>query len=144
MARSSPLNQAVSDYIAKFPPNVRRALSQVRKTIRSNAPEAEEVISYQMPAYRLHGMLIYFAGWKEHVGLYPPVTGDMELERAVSRYANEKGNLQLPLSEPMPLDLIERIVKQKVAQNIARAEAKKKVKKAKREPSKNKTSSRRA
>lgn len=116
----------VDGYIARFPADVQAVLREVRETIRNAAPEAEEVISYQMPAFRQHGILVYFAAWKEHVGLYPPIAGDAALEKAVARYAGPKGNLQFPLAEPMPLDLIARIVKLRVTQNMAKAAAKRK------------------
>src|SRR5262245_617233 len=111
----------IDEYIAASAPDVRAILKKVRQTIRRAAPDAEEVISYQMPAFRLHGMLVYFAAWQNHVGLYPPISGDAKLVKAVARYAGPKGNLQFPLDEPMPLDLIERIVKHRVKQNLAKA-----------------------
>lgn len=116
----------IDEYIAQFPAEVQRKLKQVRQAIRRAAPEAEEVISYRMPAFRQQGIVVYFAGWKEHVGLYPPVQGDAELEAAVAEYAGPKGNLQFPLAAPMPLDLIERIVRHRVQQNLDRAQSKKK------------------
>lgn len=116
----------IDGYIAQFPDDVQAVLEQVRETIRSAAPDAEEVISYQMPAFRQHGILVYFAAWKQHVGLYPPISGDPALEKAVARYAGPKGNLQFPLDEPMPLALIERIVKLRVRQDTERAEVKRK------------------
>jgi uncharacterized protein YdhG (YjbR/CyaY superfamily) len=114
----------IDDYIQQFPTEVQAILQKVRETIRRVAPNAKEVISYQMPAFRQHGILVYFAAWKKHLGLYPPITGDMALVKASARYAGPKGNLQFPLDEPMPLDLIERIVKLRVKQDIARAAAK--------------------
>ena len=79
-----------------------------------------------MPAFKQHGILVYFAAWKQHIGLYPPISGDKALEKAVARYAGPKGNLQFPLDEPMPYDLIERIVKLRVKQDSAKAAAKRK------------------
>ena len=114
----------VDGYLSKFPADVRRVLEKVRRTIRRAAPDADEVISYQMPAFKQHGILVFFAAWKEHIGLYPPISGDPALEKAVAKYAGPKGNLQFPLSEPIPYDLIERIVKLRVRQNNAKAAAK--------------------
>jgi len=111
-------------YISRFPADVQAILEQVRQTISQAAPEAKETISYQMPAFRQHGILIYFAAWKQHIGLYPPVSGDKALEKAASRYAGPKGNLQFPLDEPIPYDLIARIVKLRVKQDTAKAAAK--------------------
>lgn len=113
----------IDDYISRFAPEVQAILQQVRETIRRAAPDAEEVISYQMPAFRQHGMLVYFAAWKEHIGLYPPISGDTALEQAAARYAGPKGNLQFPLHKPIPYKLIQRIVQLRVRQNVAKAEA---------------------
>lgn len=105
---------------------MRAILKAIRRTIRDAAPKADEVISYQMPAFRQNGILVYFAAWKKHIGLYPPVSGDEELEKALAPFAGQKGNLQLPLNEPIPYDLIERIVKLRVSQNEAKAKARRK------------------
>jgi uncharacterized protein YdhG (YjbR/CyaY superfamily) len=125
----------IDGYIAKFPTDLRAVLRDVRAAIRRAAPDAEETISYRMHAFRQHGILVYFAAWKEHIGLYPPITGDTAIEQAVARYAGPKGNLQFPLDEPMPLALIERIVKLRVKQDAEKAEAKRNKKsRAAREP----------
>ncbi len=116
----------IDGYISKLPADVQAVLQQVRATIRRAAPDAKEVISYQMPAFRLHGILVYFAAWKNHIGLYPPISGNKAIEKAIARYAGPKGNLQFPLEEPMPLDLIERIVKLRVKQDTEKAAAKRK------------------
>jgi uncharacterized protein YdhG (YjbR/CyaY superfamily) len=115
----------IDEYIAAAAPEAQAILSRIRKTISAAAPEATETISYRMPAFLLGGVLVYFAAFKRHIGLYPPVKGDAELMKAVSKYAGEKGNLQFPLDEPIPYDLIERIVKLRVEQNLAKATAKK-------------------
>jgi len=93
--------------------------------IKKAAPDAEERISYRMPSFTLHGALVYFAAFKNHIGLYPPVTGDAGLQKAVSGYAGEKGNLRFPLDQPIPYGLIERVIKLRVKQNLAKAEARK-------------------
>jgi uncharacterized protein YdhG (YjbR/CyaY superfamily) len=97
----------IDQYIATFPTEVQMVLEKVRQTIRDAAPDAKETISYQMPAFKQHGILVYFAAWTKHIGLYPPISGVKTLERAVARYAGPKGNLQFPLNEPIPYDLIE-------------------------------------
>ena len=107
----------VDSYIASFPKDVQALLKKVRRTIRAAAPKADEVISYNIPAYRQSGMLVYFAGFKNHIGLYPPVRGNAALEKAVAKYAGPKGNLKFPYDEPLPLALITRIVRYKVKQN---------------------------
>jgi uncharacterized protein YdhG (YjbR/CyaY superfamily) len=116
----------IDDYISKFPDDVQAILQKVRETIRQAAPEAKETISYMMPAFRQHGILVYFAAWEKHIGMYPPISGNKTLEKAIARYAGPKGNLQFPLDAPMPFDLIERIVKLRVKQNAAKAAAKRK------------------
>lgn len=123
-----PPSKDIDEYIARFPADVRAILEKVRTTIRKAAPEAKEVISYQMPAFKQHGILVYFAAWKEHIGLYPPISGDKALEKAVARYAGPKGNLQFPLDRPIPYDLIERIVKLRVKQDSEKAAARRKKK----------------
>lgn len=119
MDRVAP--QSIDEYIAAFPPEVRDILERIRSTIRKAAPDAQETISYRMPAFVQNGILVYFAAFKKHIGLYPPVKGDAALERAISPYAGEKGNLRFPLDQPVPYDLIERIVKLRVKQNLAKA-----------------------
>ena len=118
----------IDGYISQFPPGVQAVLQQVRQTIRQAAPDAEETISYQMPAFKQHGILVYFAAWEKHIGMYPPISGNKTLEKAIARYAGPKGNLQFPLDEPIPYDLIERIVKLRVKQDSAKAAAKRKMK----------------
>lgn len=114
----------IDSYISQFPADVQKILERVRTTISQAAPEAKEIISYQMPAFKLHGILVYFAAWKNHIGLYPPLSGDPVLAKAVARYAGPKGNLQFPLDQPIPCDLIKRIVKLRVKQDSAKAAAK--------------------
>ena len=125
MAKASKATD-IDDYISMFPDGVQAVLEKVRATIRRAAPEAQETISYMMPAFKQHGILVYFAAWEKHVGMYPPISGNKTLEKAISRYAGPKGNLQFPLDEPMPYDLIERIVKLRVKQDAAKAAAKRK------------------
>jgi uncharacterized protein YdhG (YjbR/CyaY superfamily) len=110
----------VDAYIAAFPAKVQKLLGQVRRTICMAAPQAVECISYRIPAYRQNGVLVYFAGFKSHIGLYPPVRGDAALAKSVKQYAGPKGNLRFPYDEPLPLDLIARIVRHKVRQDRTR------------------------
>ena len=116
----------IDGYISQFPADVQAILQKLRTTISSAAPEATETISYMMPAFRQHGILVYFAAWEKHIGMYPPISGDKALEKALARYAGPKGNLQFPLDEPIPYDLIERIVKLRVKQDTAKAAARRK------------------
>ena len=116
---SPPKN--IDEYIASFSPEVQAILEKVRLTIGKAAPDAQETISYRMPAFRLGGILVYFAAFKKHIGFYPPVRGDAKLEKAISIYAGEKGNLRFPLDRPIPYDLIEKIVKLRVKQLLSKA-----------------------
>jgi uncharacterized protein YdhG (YjbR/CyaY superfamily) len=116
--------KTIDEYIAAFPPEIREILETIRRTVRTVAPEARETISYRMPAFDLHGILLYFAAFQKHIGLYPPLRGDAELEAAVAPYAGEKGNLRFPLDRPIPYDLIERIARLRVRQNLAKAAGK--------------------
>jgi uncharacterized protein YdhG (YjbR/CyaY superfamily) len=120
MATNRIAPATVDEYISTFSPDVQAILQKVRKVVRSAAPNAEETISYQMPAFKLNG-LVYFAAFKKHIGLYPPIRGDARLKKAVARYAGQKGNLRFPLDEPIPYDLIARITKLRVKQSLAKA-----------------------
>jgi len=115
--------RTIDEYIAGFTPRVRAILKKIRATVRAAAPDAQEVISYQMPAFKQGGILIYFAAFKTHIGVYPPVSGDARLEKALARYAGPKGNLRFPLDEPIPYDLIRRIVTLRVKQNATKGAA---------------------
>jgi len=119
--RLTPKN--IDQYIARFSPEVQAILERIRATIRKAAPDAQEVISYQIPAFTLNGALVYFAAFRNHIGFYPPVRDSASLEKAISPYAGEKGNLRFPLDHPIPYRLIERIVKHRVKQNLAKAAA---------------------
>jgi len=112
--------KSIDDYIAAAPAEVRPILEKIRQTIAAAAPDAEEVISYRIPAFRQKGILVYFAAFKHHIGLYPPVSGDAKLEKDLVPYAGPKGNLKFPLDEPIPYALIKRIVRLRVKQDAAR------------------------
>ena len=116
-------DKRVDEYIAGFPPKTRAALRKVRAALRKSAPAAEETISYRIPALRGNGMLVYFAGFKSHIGMFPPVRGDARLLAALKRYQGPKGNLRFPLDEPMPLALIARIAKLRVKQDREKSAA---------------------
>ncbi len=116
--------ESIDAYIAAFSPDVQAVLQQVRQAVRRAAPDAQETISYQIPAFKLNGVLVYFAAFKNHIGFYPPVRGDARLEKAVAPYAGAKGNLRFPLDQPIPFGLIERITKLRLKQCMAKANAK--------------------
>lgn len=128
MSNTHTVPTTIDEYIAGHPPEVQKILKKIRATVKQAAPEAEEVISYRMPAFRQNGILIYFAAFKKHIGLFPPVRGDAKLVRAASGYAGPKGNLQFPLDGPIPYHLISRIVKTRVNENQNRAKARPKKK----------------
>jgi uncharacterized protein YdhG (YjbR/CyaY superfamily) len=117
--------ESIDDYNAGFPPEKRAILEQIRAVIRKAAPEAREAISYRMPTFMQGGVLVHYAAFKNHIGLYPPVSGDAELVEDLAPYAGEKGNLRFPLDRPIPYDLIERIVRHRLAQNAAKGAKKK-------------------
>ena len=124
MANRRATPKTIDEYIASFPPDVQQILEKIRGTIRRAAPGAHEAISYQIPTFKLNRNLVHFAAFKKHIGFYPPVRGDARLVKAVSPYAGPKGNLRFPLDQPIPYDLIERIVKLRVKQDSAQAAAK--------------------
>lgn len=111
-------------YITTFPPEIQRLLQDVRETIRSVAPDAKEKISYQMPTFDLHGNLVHFAAFKNHIGFYPGADGIAAFKDELSAYKGAKGSVQFPLDKPLPHELIGRITAYRAAQNKARADAK--------------------
>jgi uncharacterized protein YdhG (YjbR/CyaY superfamily) len=118
---TSPPPKNIDDYIASFSPEIQSILEKIRSTIKQAAPDAKETISYKIPAFTQNGILVYFAAFKKHIGLYPPIRGDAKLEKSISPYAGAKGNLQFPLDKPIPYQLIERIAKLRVKQNLSKA-----------------------
>jgi len=117
----------VDEYIAVFPTKVQRLLKQLRKKIKAAAPEAEETISYGMPAYKYMGRpLVYFAGFENHIGFYATPTGNIIFKKELAVYKTGKGSIQFPIDKSLPLALITKIVQYRVAENEERAMAKKK------------------
>ena len=115
---------SIDEYIATFPEEIQAILQTIRETIRAAAPDAEEKISYQMPTFFLKGNLVHFAAFKNHIGFYPTPSGVETFKEELARYQGAKGSIRFPLDEPMPLDLITRIVKMRVAENLKKAELK--------------------
>jgi uncharacterized protein YdhG (YjbR/CyaY superfamily) len=115
---------SIDEYIASFPPDIQARLEAMRATIRAAAPDAEEKISYQMPTFFLKGNLVHFAAFKQHIGFYPAPRGIEAFKDQLSKYKGSKGAVQFPLDQPLPLDLVSRIVRFRVAENLAAAEAK--------------------
>ena len=116
----------VDSYIADYPPKVQKMLKQLRTAIRKAAPKAEESISYMMPAYKLHGPLVYFGAYEKHIGFYPTGTGVAAFQKEIASFKSSKGAVQFPLDQPLPLALVEKIVTFKVKENLMKAEVKKK------------------
>ncbi|MEJ2150797.1 MAG: DUF1801 domain-containing protein [Chloroflexota bacterium] len=108
---------SIDEYIAGFPPDVQDILEGMRRTIREAAPDAVEAISYQMPTFKLNGNLVHFAAYKKHIGFYPTPSGVEAFREELSAYKVSKGAIQFPIDQPMPLDLVRRIVQFRVAQN---------------------------
>lgn len=119
---------SVNEYIATADPQAKKALRDIRKTIRDAAPKAEEVISYQIPGYKYHGMLVFFAAWKNHISLYPAPWSAESLKKEMAAYEGSKGTIKFPLDKPMPLTLIKKMVKYRVKENEMRAALKKSTK----------------
>ena len=117
---------SIDEYIASFPKDIQKIMKQVRATIKTAAPNAEEKISYQMPTFTLNGKyLVYFAGWKTHIAFYGAPRGNAEFKEDLSAYETGQGTLKFPLDKPMPLDLITKIVKFRVAENLKITDKKK-------------------
>jgi uncharacterized protein YdhG (YjbR/CyaY superfamily) len=116
----NPTSTSVDEYIAGFPADIQAVLRAVRATVRAAAPDAEERISYRMPAVFQHGVVVYFAAFKRHIGLFPPVE-DPAVRARVARYAGPKGNLQFPYDQPVPHQLIAAVVEAWLLANLARS-----------------------
>jgi uncharacterized protein YdhG (YjbR/CyaY superfamily) len=113
--------RSIDDYIAGFPQDVQEKLQKIRATIRKAAPGAKEKISYQIPAFELDGKLIFFAGFKNHISVYPAPRAAVEFKEELAAYRGGKGTVQFPLDQPVPLDLIRRIVRFRVRTNTEAA-----------------------
>ncbi|MCA0456169.1 MAG: DUF1801 domain-containing protein [Chloroflexi bacterium] len=121
--------QSIDEYIASFPKPIQELLQRVRETVKAAAPRATEKISYQMPTFDLHGNLVHFAAAKGHIGFYPTPSAISAFQDELTRYKGAKGSVQFPFDQPLPLDLITRMVKFRVEENEAKAAAKSKKKK---------------
>ena len=115
---------SIDEYIAAFPEEVQKILEELRATIKASAPSAQEKISYQMPTFFLKGNLVHFAMHKNHIGFYPTPSGIQAFADELSGYESSKGAVQFPMDKPLPLKLIGKIVKFRVAENLKKAEAK--------------------
>lgn len=121
--------KSFEEYILQFPTNIQEILQMLRKVIKEAAPDAQEKISYQMPTFVMHGNLVHFAAFKNHIGFYPTPSAIEVFKDGLSKYKGGKGSVQFPIDEPMPFDLITDIVKYRVTENLKKAEEKSKKKK---------------
>src|SRR6267378_7762585 len=113
--------RTIDEYIETFPKDVQPILEKVRQTIRKAAPKAVEAISYQMPTFKLNGKgLVYFAGYKSHIGFYPIPSGIEAFKKELSAYKQGRGSVQFPIDEPLPLALVSRIVKFRMKQDASK------------------------
>jgi uncharacterized protein YdhG (YjbR/CyaY superfamily) len=113
-------SKTVDEYIAAFPENVKSILQELRQVIRSAAPEAQEVISYKMPAFKLNGLLLWFAAFKNHIGFFPKASAIEAFEKELSGYEVSKGTIRFPLDKPIPFDLVRKIVKYRLKENLSK------------------------
>lgn len=121
LANKSKLT-TIDEYIAGFTPPVKAKLEEIRQTIRRAAPEANETINYQIPTFVLHGNLVHFAAFKNHIGFYPTPSGIEAFKKELSAYEGAKGSVQFPFDQPLPLGLITKIVKFRTKQNLEKVD----------------------
>jgi uncharacterized protein YdhG (YjbR/CyaY superfamily) len=110
--------KTIKQYIKLFPKETQEKLLELRLAIKKSAPEAQEKISYQMPTFYLHGNLVHFAGYKNHIGFYPSPSGIKAFQKELAKYKGAKGSVQFPLTDKLPLSLIKKIVKYRVKENL--------------------------
>jgi len=121
MARPIRQSKTIDEYINSFPENVQDILIKMRKVIRESAPDAAEAISYQMPTFKLNGNLVHFAAHKNHIGFYPTPSAIAAFKKELSMYSVSKGSIRFPINEPIPFDLIRKIVEFRVKENLGKA-----------------------
>lgn len=126
MKKASRTFSSTDEYIAQFPDPIQQKLGEMRAIIRAAAPDATETISYAMPAFAQHGTLVYFAAWKDHVGFYHATGGIGQFADELKAYGGTSGSIHFPYDQPLPADLITRIVQFRISENTANAQAKKK------------------
>lgn len=117
--------KTVDEYLSAFPATTQKLLQEVRQAIKKAAPKAEEMISYNMPAFKFHGALVYYAAYKNHIGFYPTSSGIRVFKEELKNYKTSKGAIQFPVDKPIPLNLISRIVKFRAKENLEKEMAKK-------------------
>lgn len=110
--------KTVDEYFSLFPPSTKSILRKMRETIKQAAPQAEELISYNMPAFKFHGALVYYAAYEHHIGFYPTASPMTVFKKELADYKTSKGAIQFPIGEPIPTALVKKIVKFKVNENL--------------------------
>jgi uncharacterized protein YdhG (YjbR/CyaY superfamily) len=110
--------ETIDEYVATFPRNVQDILEELRQTIQNSAPGAKEIISYQIPTFKLNSNLVHFAAFRNHIGFYPTSSAISEFKKELSHYEVAKGSVRFPINEPIPFDLIRKIVKYRVKENL--------------------------
>ncbi|MEQ8236008.1 MAG: DUF1801 domain-containing protein [Syntrophomonadaceae bacterium] len=123
MEPTKPRPRSIDEYISHFPPSIQEILQELRQTIQAAAPGSQEKISYQMPTFWLGGNLVHFAVYKHHIGFYPTPSAIEAFQEELMAYKSSKGAVQFPLGEPLPLELISRMVKFRVAENLSEAKS---------------------
>ena len=118
--------KTIEEYLAVFPERTQQLMEGLRATIKKAAPQAVEKISYNMPAFMLEGMLVYYAAYDKHIGFYPTPSGIAAFKKDLASFKSAKGSVQFPIDKPLPLDLIAQIVKFRVEENLDKAREKKK------------------
>ena len=126
MSMKGTMAKNIDEYIAMFPKDIQKKLKEVRTTIKTAAPQAEEAIKYAIPTFVLNGNLVHFAAMKNHLGFYPAPSGIVAFKKELSSYEQGKGSIQFPFDQPIPLELITKIVKFRVVENLKKQPAKKK------------------
>ena len=128
MKRAKPgaAPQTVDDYLAALPEEARATLEKIRKTIKTVAPKATEVISYQMPMYKYHGMLVGFAAFKDHCSFFPGANPVATFKDELKAYKTSKGTIRFPIGKPLPAALVKKLVKARITENEERAAEKEK------------------
>jgi len=125
MIPNSQLPKTVDEYLESLPVHVRSVLTQLRKTIKSTAPKAEEAISYGMPAYKYHGALVYFAAFKNHCSFFPGSSQVVKLYEELKSFKTAKGTIQFTIDKPLPVTIVKKIVKARMKENEAREKSRK-------------------
>ena len=111
--------KTIDEYIAAYPKDVQIVLEELRQAIKEAAPEAEETISYQMPAFKQNGILVWFAAFKNHIGFFPKISAIEAFKDQLSSYQTSKGTIQFPINQPIPFGLVKEIVRFRVKENLA-------------------------